>query len=443
MENRAVPTAIADGVAGIDLDADLVAEGVGVLHIRSVYDIDGAATPAIAQLADPAQTSAADRPARFLRLVKAVSMADDEVVDIDGTAFGRSDNQLMREIMGYAPIEPDGSVKLKVPANVAFYVSIVDAEGRRVGSRHQNWLQLRPGEERECAGCHDAESDVAHGRADAQRPSAHAGAPIDGQPYPNTDSLLVAEAGETMAEVNTRLNGVPAPSVDLLYADIWTAAEVRDKDTGISLSYSDLQSSPPTPANCSQQWSAACRITINYETHIHPLWGRDRSTLAADGVTVVADSTCTSCHGDQDAAGVLQVPLAQLDLADGVSPDQANHFNSYRELLFADNEQEVANGALLDVQVPVLDANGAQVFETNEAGELILDAAGQPIPLFEAVRVAPAMSVNGAAASERFFSPFASGASHDGYLNDAELRLVSEWLDIGGQYYNNPFAVPP
>ena len=35
-------------------------------------------------------------------------------------------------------------------------------------------------------------------------------------------------------------------------------------------------------------------------------------------------------------------------------------------------------------------------------------------------------------------------STHAGYLSPAELRLLSEWLDIGAQYFNNPFdpAVP-
>ena len=33
----------------------------------------------------------------------------------------------MREILGYAPVEPDGSVKVKIPANVAFAISVLDA----------------------------------------------------------------------------------------------------------------------------------------------------------------------------------------------------------------------------------------------------------------------------------------------------------------------------
>jgi hypothetical protein len=31
---------------------------------------------------------------------------------------------------------------------------------------------------------------------------------------------------------------------------------------------------------------------------------------------------------------------------------------------------------------------------------------------------------------------------HTGWLSPAELRLISEWLDIGGQYYNDPFVAP-
>lgn len=52
------------------------------------------------------------------------------------------------------------------------------------------------------------------------------------------------------------------------------------------------------------------------------------------------------------------------------------------------------------------------------------------------------MSVGGALASEEFFDRFEAGRSHAGYLSSAELRLIAEWLDVGAQYYNNPFDVP-
>ena len=53
--------------------------------------------------------------------------------------------------------------------------------------------------------------------------------------------------------------------------------------------------------------------------------------------------------------------------------------------------------------------------------------------------------ITGAAFSNRFFSRFSDPADtdHFGTLAAAELKLIAEWLDIGGQYYNNPFDVPP
>ena len=33
----------------------------------------------------------------------------------------------------------------------------------------------------------------------------------------------------------------------------------------------------------------------------------------------------------------------------------------------------------------------------------------------------------------------ANTVNHAGMLSAAELRLLSEWLDVGGQYFNNPY----
>ena len=45
-------------------------------------------------------------------------------------------------------------------------------------------------------------------------------------------------------------------------------------------------------------------------------------------------------------------------------------------------------------------------------------------------------------AARRFFSVM-NNATHAGMLSPAELRLLSEWLDIGAQYYNDPFPPTP
>ena len=433
---RALPQSIPDKVPGVDLDADLVAENVGILDIRSVYDIDGVdtANPDIATLADPAQRTAVQRPARFLRIEKAVSIPNRDVRDFDASAFGVNASQGMREILGYAPIEPDGSVRVKVPANVAFGVSVLDANGRRISQRHQNWMQLMPGEERSCNGCHSTASGLSHGRDDAFD-SAYVGATTTGQPFPNTDAAIFADFGETMAEARTRIScatdcAVLVPSVDVVYDDVWTdeTAAGRARDASFAYRYVDLDTPPPTSLACLGTWSAACRIVINYEQHIHPLWGLARQELDTDGVTVVADHTCTQggCHAPIDAMNNVDVPKGQLDLTDGPSTQVPEQFNAYRELLAPDIAVEVVNGALQPIVIDV--------------GP---DADGNPILVN--VPVTPPMSTAGANASSAFFDRFAPGsgdAVHEGILSSAELRLIAEWLDIGGQYYNNPFDAP-
>lgn len=436
MTERPLPTFIPESQYSGDA-ATLADDGFGILQIRSVYDIDGVDTsPAgIAQTANPANVSPDDLPVRFLRLEKPVSIPDEEVRDFDNTAFGRSQAQSMREILGYVPVEPDGSVRVAVPANVAFAISVVDGEGRRIGPRHQNWLNVRPGETLACNGCHNPGSTVPHGRPDAGPASVYAGAPTTGVEFPNTDPLLFTDMGETMAETWARVNDIRRLGPDAVYVDQWTdpGDASLTPGTAFSLSYADLETPAPIRPECADDWRGACRTVINYEQHIHPLWGLER--IVDDGNGNIEDFTCTGCHSDTDAAEATQLPVAQLDLSDGPSTDEPDHFKSYRELLFNDNEQELVGDQLNDVQVQ-------DGFLQDEDGEFILDDDGNQIPVFVNVNVPPTMSVNGARASGNFFNRFRTGGSHEDFLSPAELRLLAEWLDVGGQYYNNPFDAP-
>ena len=427
MQAYSAPPVILDGVAGVDLDATLVSEGVGLLDIRSVYDIEGVdtATPNIATLANPALTTADQRPARFIRIEKAVSLPDEDVRDFSDQAFGVGN--FMREILAYAPVEPDGSVRVKVPANVAFGITLLDRNGRRVGPRHNNWLQVRAGEVLRCNGCHDPASTQSHGRSDLFA-SINAGATTTGLPFPNTNAALFADVGETMAQTRARhscaLDSCNAllPSVNVSFEDVWTDPAVRAPDAPFSYRYGDLETTSPTTLECETRWSSGCRITINYETIIHPLWALPRLiTDPTDPTIVLANNTCTRCHSPVDAANATRVPAGQLNLADGPSPDQAEHFNSYRELLFTDNRQTLNMGALAD--------------ECAQTDPL----TGVCVAFFE---VNPSMVAGSANASGVFFNRFNAGGTHGGYLSDAEKRLIAEWLDIGAQYYNNPFAAP-
>jgi len=401
-EPRTLAPVILDGVAGVDLDRELVDATVGLLHIESVYGFDGVdVTPdGITVMRDPALTSPDERPARFLRMEKAVSQPDDDIKEVPGFAFGPRRALGMREILGYAPIEPDGSVRIEVPANVALSLSVLDANGRRVGPRHGTWLQLRPGEVRECHGCHDPSSDLSHGR-DALFAPVNPGAPSTGVPFPNTDPALFADFGETMAETRTRISCTVdcvarRPSVDIVYEDVWTYEPTagRPPAAPFAFRYTDLRTPVPVAPACQTDWSAACRIVINYLEHVQPLWDVPRQTLADDGVTVLADHTCVACHS----------AASELDLTATPSPADPDRVMSYRELLY--------------------DPAG------NPGG---LDASDVP--------TTPLIAGN-ALQSTRFFDRFAPGGAHAGFLSPAELRLVAEWVDIGAQYFNNPFAVP-
>ena len=167
--------------------------------------------------------------------------------------------------------------------------------------------------------------------------------------------------------------------------------------------------------------------------HIHPLWGANRPVLdpvtglpVLDPVTgLPLTNNCTNCHTIVDAAAAARVPDGQLDLTDGPSVDEADQFKSYRELLFTDLQQIIdVNGNLVDfMEVIGVDVDGNDILAP--------------------VNVNPSMRAAGALASNRFFSRFDDVADmHTGYMSDAEKRLIAEWLDVGAQYYNNPFDAP-
>jgi hypothetical protein len=451
---RALQNVILDKVPGVDLDQDLVTQGVGVLDIKSVYDFDGVDTakPSIPVVADPAATTAAQRAARFIRLEKAVSIPNKDTVNLADAAFGASN--FMREIMGYGQVEPDGSVRIKVPANVAFQISVLDVNGRRISPIHDAWLQVRPGEVLACNGCHapaTAQNPISHGR-DGLFNAAYGGSATTGIPFLHTLNTFLPNAGESMAQARARTSctsDTPRckqmdPSVNVYYSDVWTdpVAAGRPADASFNYSYnSATQFSTPIPTNTScldsqgavSNWASNCRIVINYyrpsdDGNIQALWDVKRQTLDPVTNAVLTDHTCTQagCHTTTGVAPVaVQVPGGQLNLTSTASDDEPLQPISYRHLLFPHNAQEVIMGALQDVPGPP-------------------DANGNPT----AVSVGPflnAGSANGALSSA-FLGRFApgSGSTHAGYLSPAELRLISEWLDIGAQFFNNPFdpAVP-
>jgi hypothetical protein len=140
------------------------------------------------------------------------------------------------------------------------------------------------------------------------------------------------------------------------------------------------------------------------------------------------NNKCNSCHAPVNAAGMAAVPAGDLDLSDGASEDEPLHFKSYRELLFGDRAQQVnAMGQLEDI---------CDEFQTDPVTNVTTCVTFRGVPA--------AMSANGANASTRFFNKMqgTAGVDHSDFMSPSELRLVSEWLDIGAQYFNDPFTAP-
>ena len=427
---RPLPNIIPDQVPGVTLNQDWVNAGVGVIDIRSVYDFDGIdkAVPSIASLANPALTRASARPARFVRLEKAAAIPDPTLVKLSDAAFGASN--YMIEILGYAPIEPDGSLRIQVPAQVALRLSVLDANARRITPVQGVWLQVQPGEVVSCNGCHlpqaGAQKPLSHGRAGLFA-SAWAGASAAGVPFPNTNAsganaFIPQSAGQTMAQarmaVSCAKDNPPCaqmlPTVNVIYTDVWTNPAAATPNPNIFLRYDDATQffTPfPTSALCITAWSSNCRIEINYPEHIQPLWDLARPNPPVAGV----NHTCTQggCHSPVNAMGTAQTPAGNLDLTHSASSDVPQELTSYRQLLFPHNT-------------------------------VIMTATG-PMP---GPSVGPYMDAGNAngGLSAAFLGRFAagSGSTHAGYMKPAELRLLSEWLDIGAQYFNNPWdpAVP-
>jgi hypothetical protein len=325
-------------------------------------------------------------------------------------------------------------------------MSVLDVNGRRISPVHAAWLQVRPGEILVCNGCHTpatAQNPKSHGRQGTFA-SAYAGAAASGTPFPHTlNTFVVPNSGESMAQARARTSctsDTPKckqmnPSVNLYYSDPWTdpTAAGRPADASFAYSYNDATqffTAKPVKTSCIDSlggpsaWVASCRIVINYPAHIQALWDHKRQTTDTAG-KVLTDHTCTQggCHSTTPAPGAaaaVQVPAGQLDLTSTASNDVPAQPLSYRYLLFQEPKLEVIMGALTPVAGPP-DANGNPTI----------------------VNVGPYMNAGSAngALSKAFLDRFApgSGSTHAGYLSAAELRLISEWLDIGAQFFNDPF----
>lgn len=422
LQPRPEPASIPDSTP----DAALAAAGMATLEVRSVYDTDGlgrmgegmlaaadkpgcAAGIALkvptdpndtrAQVADllriknPADPAYLCAPARFVRATRAVPPSSNTMGMRE--AIGETDFE-PQQILGYAPIEPDGSFKLQVPADTPLALAVVDAKGRGIQT-HLNWIQVRPGERRTCDGCHSPRRGAA----------LNDGAQANNLPVGLLAPLRSAhQSGETMAALRTRLNAALLNLVpDMEFVDAWadTAQPSVTARASITLKYTGN----PVPAD-DLATPAPVRGLINYPQHIQPIWERTRP-----------GGSCVSCHFD----------TARLSLLNSVGG--TGRMTSYDELVLGDPVIDPGTGqpvTRIQNGVPVIERGAANV-ETMSGG------AGGLARMSRLTEILFGEELK-ASALARLAHPNPSN-DHATMLNAAEKRLVTEWMDLGGQYYND------
>ena len=414
------------------IDPALAAQGLALIEVRSVYDTDGlnrmgegmlsavdlpagrsvgiaqktpddaldtrAKVADLVRMKDPADTAYGCAPARFVRATRAVAPPGSTMglrSSIGETEFEQV------QILGYAPVEPDGSFKLQVPADVPLAFSVVDAKGRGIQT-HLNWIQVRPGERRTCDGCHSPRRGGA----------INSGAVANNMP-PSLKASMAGQhlSGETMAALRTRLDPTSLTlKPDMSSSDVWAdtaktgvtaRATISIKYTGNTSAADDLATAVPTNG------------LVNYPTHIQPLWTRDRGA-----------NTCTTCHAD----------TKKLDLR--ATTAGSGRLTSYEELLVGD---PVIDPATNLPQTRVRDG----VTEIVRGAALVETMSGNAAGMARSSRLAEIMygetlkADSGARTTHP--NPPNTAPNHALMLNAAEKRLVTEWMDLGGQYFNNPF----
>ena len=425
LQARPTPNPIPDKT----LNATMAGRGVGILNVKSVYDTDGRGRMGgavlvggesipmlngvadIARLKDPALTSAAQRPARFVRIAKAVPTPE----GISMEAIGETEFE-MQHIVGYTQIEPDGSFKIEVPADTPLTITVLDADGRGF-TPHTNWIQVRPGETRTCNGCHSPRRGTAIN-------TGLSAADLNGTDYYHRNTVIGVPGasnplGQSMAESRTQIFASALSLIrDIEYTDIWTDTNVPGATAGtpISLNYGSLgahtHAAIPAPvvaasgATCNgSNWdSAQCAIVINFQEHIQPIF----------------NNHCIGCHATETTAN------GNLNLS--ANTTGTGRSLSYQELLMGD---------------PILDANNQPIVDVTDDGELrVRRQTPNVIPGESRASFLTEVLFNRELAATKALSPTRT-INHETHaaasLTLGERRLIAEWIDLGAQYYNTPF----
>jgi hypothetical protein len=214
-----------------------------------------------------------------------------------------------------------------------------------------------------------------------------------------------------MASTRTRLDPTLLNlTADPVYADVWADTNQAGVTArpAISLRYTGNPNAADDLAT-----TVPANGIINYPEHIQPLWTRDRGA-----------NTCVGCHAD----------TTKLDLRAGIAG--TGRVTSYEELMLGDPVIDPVTGlpqTRVEEGVQVV-VRGAALVDTG-ASEGEAAGLARKSRLAEILFGENMSSDSGA----RTAHPTPTSPDHGTMLNAAEKRLLAEWIDLGGKYYNDPF----
>ncbi|MEK6750431.1 MAG: hypothetical protein AABY83_14725 [Pseudomonadota bacterium] len=408
----------------------------GTINIKSVYDVDSigyvgsgpltdnekalitlptVAVPGdpargavvdIAKLRDPMQTKSTQRPARFLRVVGAVPMPLELPPNVIGlTPMGA------KKIYGYVPIEPDGSVRVRVPADTPIAVTVLDESGRAFAD-HDDWFQVRPGEELVCNGCHSYKRTLPINTGAPAREFANTRLRNERGLFlldPVTQQVpALALLHETMAEMRTRVDNMAGNLMpDLHYIDVWTYGRIAD--TEVHLEYSALPVGVPAPLNG----------IVDYQQHVQTIWDVKRPVLYKQGGYRGENWSCSEiCHNGTPEPTVNPTGLDLRKASVAGAGRSASYESLLKGAIAFDPATNMPYYTRVDGRVKLQRAESLVMAGHARGSYLIEILSGEELHAMRPLAAKPYVD-------------------HAAMLSPSEKLVIAEWVDIGAQYYND------
>ncbi len=91
---------------------------------------------------------------RLVRLVEGQPVVQRHSTQTNPWPVWKNHGGTFARVLGVAPLAPDGSFYVEVPADRLLHFQVLDSDGRVVGNQ-LTWIYPRPGETKSCVGCHE------------------------------------------------------------------------------------------------------------------------------------------------------------------------------------------------------------------------------------------------------------------------------------------------